>query len=169
MLLTKFVNHQKPPLHLQVWIPAIGCILNELPVNSAIPQMLLDVARWLCYHTHQVYAQFSQHTPPTPNPPSIPPSKGYLVTRVCYGLPAVWVYPKYGCLPDDSALEDKLQNLTECKASNIVCGKYYDMYQKPGLVGGLIVLWCYHSICISFHIIPTCEGWNNVFSALYTY
>ena len=112
--------------------------------------------------------RLSQHTPPTPNPLSVTP-EGYLVTGVCYGSPAVRVRPKYEHLPDDSALEDKLQALTERKTGDTVCGKYYDTYWKPGLVGSLMVLWCRHSVCVGFHIIPTCEGRNDVFSALYTH
>lgn len=107
--------------------------------------------------------------PPTPNLPSVPPPQDYLVTGVCYGSPAVRVRPKYAHIPDDDALEDKLQNLSERKPGDVVCGKYYDTYRKPGLVGGLMVLWCRHSVCVGFHIIPTCEGRNDVFSALYTH
>ena len=71
------------------------------------------------------------------------------------------------CLPDDIALENKLQGLSECKTGD-VCGKYYDTYKKQGLVGGLMILWCCHLICVRFHIIPICEGRDDVFSALYT-
>ena len=101
------------------------------------------------------------------NPTFIPPGN-HLVTGVCYGSPAVRVRPKYTHLPDDSALEDKLQNLAERATGDTVCGKYYEKYKKPGLVGGLMVLWCCHSVCVGFHIIPTYEGRNDVFSALYT-
>ena len=168
-MLAEFVTRRKPPPHLQVWVPAIGCVLNELPTNSEIPQELLNIVGWLCRRAHQVYARLSQHTPPMPDPSSIPPSEGHLVTGVCYGSPAVRVRPKYEYLPDDSALEDKLQDLAERRTGDTMCAKYYDTYRKPGLVGGLMVLWCRHSICVGFHIIPTCEGRNDVFSALYTH
>ena len=137
-------------------------------MDSAIPQGLLDIARWLHFRAHDVHAQLSQHAPPTSDVPSVPP-EGHLVTGVCYGSPAIRVRPKYAHLPDDSALEDKLQDLAERKTGDAACGKYYDTYRKPGLVGGLMVLWCRHSICVGFHIIPTCEGRNDVFSALYTH
>ena len=143
--------------------------MNELaPAGFAMPQALLDTTSWLCRQTHQVFMQLSQHIPPPPNPLSVPPSEGYLVTGVCYGSPAVRVRPKYMHLPNDTALEDKLQDLSERRTSDDVCGKYYDTYKKRGLVGGLMVFWCCHSICVGFHVIPTCEGRNDVFSALYT-
>jgi hypothetical protein len=162
------VASRKPPPHLQVWIPAIGSVLNELPVRSAIPQALIDTVDWLCRRAHQVFMRLSQHMPPTPDLLSIPPSEDYLVTGVCYGSPAVRISPKYAHLPNDSGLEDKLQGLAEHTTDDVVCGKYYNTYKKPGLIGGIMVLWCRHSICVGFHIIPTCEGRNDVFSAIYT-
>ena len=138
-------------------------------MNSIIPQALLDTARWLYYRAHHVYAQLSQHTPAAPNPLTVPPSEGHLVTGVCYGSPAVRIRPKYAHIPEDSALEDKLQDLAERKTGDTTCGKYYDTYRKQGLVGGLMVLWCRHSICVGFHVIPTSEGRNDVFSAIYAH
>ena len=167
-MLVKFITHRKPPPHLQVWIPALGNVLNELPEGSEVPQALIDVVSWLSCRTYQVFAQLSQHTPPPSDQCSVPPSEGPLVTGVCYGSPAVRVRPRYTFIPDDDALEGKLQGLAERATDDAVCGKYYDTYKKPGLVGGLMALWCRHSICVGFHIIPTCEGRNDVFSALYT-
>jgi hypothetical protein len=43
------------------------------------------------------------------------------------------------------------------------------MYKKAHLTGGIMVLWCQHSVCLGFHVIPTTEGRNDVFSALYTH
>ena len=134
--------------------------------------MLVDIAKWLYLRTLQVFERLSQRTPPPPDPLSVPPSEGYLVTGVCYGSPPVRIRPKYPHLPNDSKLEDKLQDLAARNAGDAhdsTCGKYYNTYKKPGLVGGLMVLWCRHSICVGFHIIPACEGWNDVFSALYTH
>ena len=162
------MTRRRPPPHLQAWIPAIGCVLNELSEGSAIPQALVDIADWLGRRAYQVYTQLSQHIPPAPNPSLVPPSKDYLTTGVCYGSPAIRARPKYTRLPDDGALEDKLQKLAERTTDDTACGKYYETYKKHGLVGGLMVLRCRHSICVGFHVIPTCEGRNDVFSALYT-
>lgn len=167
MLLVDFVTHRKPPPHLQVWIPALGNVWNELPRSSDAPQALVDIVSWLSHRGYQVFTQLSQHTPPAPNL-SLPPPGGYLTTGVCYGSPAVRLRSKYKHIPDDDALEGKLQGLAERTNDGTVCGKYYNTYKKPGLIGGLMVLWCRHSICVGFHIIPTCEGRNDVFSALYT-
>ncbi|KAJ8596806.1 hypothetical protein M405DRAFT_725472 [Rhizopogon salebrosus TDB-379] len=48
------------------------------------------------------------------------------------------------------------------------CNKFYKTYAKNKLTGGILVLWCTHSICLGFHSIPVAEGRNDVFSAIYT-
>ncbi|KDQ56421.1 hypothetical protein JAAARDRAFT_132449 [Jaapia argillacea MUCL 33604] len=48
------------------------------------------------------------------------------------------------------------------------CNKFYKTYSKNNLTGGILVLWCTHTICLGFHYIPVAEGQNDVFSAIYT-
>ncbi|KAJ2991866.1 hypothetical protein NUW54_g8079 [Trametes sanguinea] len=48
------------------------------------------------------------------------------------------------------------------------CNKFYKAYPRNRLAGGILVLWCTHSICLGFHTIPVAEGRNDVFSAIYT-
>lgn len=49
-----------------------------------------------------------------------------------------------------------------------VCKKWYAQYRKNGLTGGIMCVWCPHSICYGFHCIPNGKGRNDVFSAIYT-
>ena len=49
------------------------------------------------------------------------------------------------------------------------CGKYYSQYGQKRLTGGIMVVWCTHTICYGFHCIPASEGRNEVFSAIYTH
>lgn len=48
------------------------------------------------------------------------------------------------------------------------CQKFYSMYGERRLTGGLMCVWCPHSVCYGFHCIPASEGRNDVFSAIYT-
>ncbi|TFK59751.1 hypothetical protein BDN72DRAFT_780339 [Pluteus cervinus] len=48
------------------------------------------------------------------------------------------------------------------------CSKYYSTYGQQRLTGGIMCVWCTHSICYGFHFIPAGEGRNDVFSAIYT-
>ncbi|KAH9856700.1 hypothetical protein C2E23DRAFT_940126 [Lenzites betulinus] len=89
-------------------------------------------------------------------------------TGACYGLPAVRrrrVYPKlrYDMDPlDGGSSLGANENAGECN-------KFYKTYSRNGLAGGILVLWCRHSVCLGFHTIPIAEGRNDVFSALYTH
>ncbi|KAI8974547.1 hypothetical protein BD414DRAFT_399949, partial [Trametes punicea] len=49
------------------------------------------------------------------------------------------------------------------------CNKFFKTYPRNQLAGGILVLWCRHSICLGFHTIPVAEGRNDVFSAIYTH
>lgn len=48
------------------------------------------------------------------------------------------------------------------------CSKYFSQYGQQRLTGGIMAVWCTHSICYGFHCIPRGEGRNDVFSVLYT-
>lgn len=48
------------------------------------------------------------------------------------------------------------------------CSKFYAAYGKQKQTGGIMCVWCTHSICYGFHCIPKGEGRNDVFSAMVT-
>jgi len=48
------------------------------------------------------------------------------------------------------------------------CLKYYSRYGERHLTGGIMCVWCTHSICYGFHCIPKGEGRNDIFSAIIT-
>ena len=48
------------------------------------------------------------------------------------------------------------------------CSKYFTQYGERRLTGGIMCVWCTHSVCYGFHCIPRGEGRNDVFSALVT-
>ncbi|KAJ7656998.1 hypothetical protein DFH06DRAFT_1269441 [Mycena polygramma] len=48
------------------------------------------------------------------------------------------------------------------------CSKFYSQYGERRLTGGIMCVWCTHSVCYGFHCIPRGEGRNDVFSALVT-
>ncbi|KAF8515124.1 hypothetical protein BU17DRAFT_76913 [Hysterangium stoloniferum] len=80
-----------------------------------------------------------------------------------YGGPRLWVRPSYPGIPRDGLTE------AEIMKEETECGKYYGQYKKARLTGGLMILWCTHSIGLGFHIMPKAEGCNDVFSAIYTH
>lgn len=48
------------------------------------------------------------------------------------------------------------------------CSKFYSKYGEKRLTGGLMIVWCTHSISYGFHCIAKGEGRDDVFSALIT-
>lgn len=72
--------------------------------------------------------------------------------------------PEYPNLKHDR-LKEASGNVGQKRAN---CSKYYSQYSENRLTGGIMCVWCPHSICYGFHCIPKGEGRNDVFSALYT-
>ncbi|EJD51414.1 hypothetical protein AURDEDRAFT_57071, partial [Auricularia subglabra TFB-10046 SS5] len=80
--------------------------------------------------------------------------------------PRIRARPTYPRLPTDTKTERK----TVSDAGGAIgCSKYYDAYGQRGITGGLMAVWCTHSICLGFHVIPKGESRNDVFSALFTH
>ncbi|TFK61109.1 hypothetical protein BDN72DRAFT_872795 [Pluteus cervinus] len=82
-------------------------------------------------------------------------------TGCYYSLPQIRYRPKYPSLAHDTRKESGGSHGSKCS-------KYYSTYGKQRLTGGIMGVWCTHSICYGFHFIPAGEGRNDVFSAIYT-
>jgi hypothetical protein len=67
-------------------------------------------------------------------------------------------------MPHDSRVERSVVTTRD----GIGCPKHFAVYGKKGYTGGLMAIWCTHSVCLGFHCIPKGEGHNDVFSALFT-
>ncbi|EJD45926.1 hypothetical protein AURDEDRAFT_63902, partial [Auricularia subglabra TFB-10046 SS5] len=80
--------------------------------------------------------------------------------------PRIRARPTYPRLPTDTKTE---RNSVSDAGGAIGCSKYYEAYGQQGITGGLMAVWCTHSICLGFHVIPKGEGRNDVFSALFTH
>ena len=89
-----------------------------------------------------------------------------LQTGVYYGRPRVRIRPEYPNLAGDKNVDRAV--VTEAGAGGIGCNKFYEAYGKKGQTGGLMAAWCQHCVCLGFHCVPKGEGWNDVFSAIYT-
>ncbi|KAJ7131776.1 hypothetical protein C8R43DRAFT_1133710 [Mycena crocata] len=77
-----------------------------------------------------------------------------------YSMPAVRLRPAYPNLRHDQGAEGGRRGATY--------NKFYNQYGKQRLTGGIMCVWCTHSICYGFHCIPQAEGRNDVFSAIIT-
>ncbi|TFK69140.1 hypothetical protein BDN72DRAFT_870735 [Pluteus cervinus] len=76
-------------------------------------------------------------------------------------MPQIRTRPQYPKMPHDARPEPGGNRGEKCS-------KYYAQYGEKRLMGGIMAVWCTHSICYGFHFIPSAEGRNDVFAALYT-
>ncbi|KAF7302880.1 hypothetical protein MKEN_01250200 [Mycena kentingensis (nom. inval.)] len=82
-------------------------------------------------------------------------------TGCYYSLPKIRARPRYPKLKHDTSNEVGGKRGAKCS-------KFYAQYGERRLTGGIMCVWCTHSICYGFHCIPRGEGRNDVFSALVT-
>ncbi|KAJ3534105.1 hypothetical protein NMY22_g7064 [Coprinellus aureogranulatus] len=90
--------------------------------------------------------------------------KSWKLTGCHYTMPQIRHRPTYPWLTHDQRGEASGGR----NQKRGVCSKYYSEYSEHRLTGGMMCVWCPHSICYGFHCIPKGEGRNDVFSALYT-
>lgn len=76
-------------------------------------------------------------------------------------MPQIRHRPKYPHLRYDTRQESGANRGAKCS-------KFYRKYGESRLTGGIMGVWCRHSVCYGFHCIPSGEGRNDVFSAIYT-
>ncbi|KAL7281257.1 LOW QUALITY PROTEIN: hypothetical protein ACG7TL_004565 [Trametes sanguinea] len=152
---------------LQAHIPALGRIIavqRSLYPALPMPDTIRAVAQWLANRAADVYARLAQHDPaPTCAQPLTVGSDDWRVTGTCYGLPAIRTRRVYSKLRHDG---DATADINVEDAGE--CNKFFKTYPRNKLAGGILALWCTHSICLGFHTIPIAEGRNDVFSAIYT-
>jgi hypothetical protein len=83
-----------------------------------------------------------------------------------YTMPQIRLRPRYPLLRHDQVADGaKAKSKAKKRAG---CGKYFSQYSESRLTGGIMCAWCPHSICYGYHCIPSAEGRNDVFSAMYT-
>ena len=76
-------------------------------------------------------------------------------------MPQIRIRPIYPKLEGEADKEDPQRRGDKCS-------KFYKEYSERRLTGGIMAVWCTHSICYGFHCIPKAEGRNDVFSVLVT-
>lgn len=114
--------------------------------------------------TNLAPSQSNSTAPPASNVPSVIVEKSWKKTGCHYAMTQLRHRPKYDGLQYDQRPEPS--GSKNQKRGN--CSKWYSQYSEDRQTGGIMCVWCPHSICYGFHCIPKGEGRNDVFSALYT-
>lgn len=69
-----------------------------------------------------------------------------------YAAPQIRNRPRYPGLKEERARVDGSDLGTDG------CPKHYSSYKEEGLTPGIFAIWCRHSICVGFHLMPEAEG-----------
>ncbi|KAJ7693704.1 hypothetical protein B0H17DRAFT_932671 [Mycena rosella] len=144
-----------------VEIPAIHEALSyEIRSVQLISERTVSVCHWILNRGRMVLNQLIKYGE-LPQLPVGNQEKPWTETGCCYGLPKIRERPKYPKLKHD--IRNDVGGKRGAK-----CSKFYSQYGERRLTGGIMVVWCTHSISYGFHCIPRGEGRNDVFSALIT-
>ncbi|KAJ7691985.1 hypothetical protein B0H17DRAFT_934571, partial [Mycena rosella] len=143
-------------------LPAVYNILKH-HLNTA-PQMpyppeLVDTLNWLTTRVIDVFDRLISTAPPL-EAPQVIQEDPWQESGCYYNMPAIRLRPCYNRLKHDQVNEGSKRGAT--------CSKFYGQYGQQRLTGGIMCVWCTHSICYGFHCIPQGEGRNDVFSAIIT-
>jgi hypothetical protein len=149
------------PEWLQAQIPAFGNVaLTYRQLNISLPPPVQQLASWLASTAQGVFTRLAQHDP---GAIELILPKPWKETGTFYSHPQIRRRRHYEKLRYDSSTVDRdAEEMGDCN-------KFYKTYSKNNLTGGILVLWCTHSVCLGFHAIPVAEGRNDVFSAIYTH
>jgi hypothetical protein len=170
-LLNAYAEGQPPGPRLSPLVPALGMIFVNLYSGTECQEVIVGieaVLRPLCCllakRAQTVYHNLISRRTIVVDP-ATSSMLSYDATNVeetgCYyGKPPHRIRPHY-----EGRDVDNEHSITD----DGTCRKFYSTYKKNNLSGGLMALWCPHLTCVGFHMIPSCEGRNDVFSALFCY
>ncbi|KAJ7180058.1 hypothetical protein C8R43DRAFT_871030 [Mycena crocata] len=160
--LNEYRAHPTPANHIKLLhLPAVYNIIEfhkgdpRVPTNNILSLLDFLSSRTLDVTTRLLEGRSALEVP-DPELQMDPWDK----SRAYYSMAPVRLRPAYPGLKHDQGSEGGKRGAT--------CNKFYNQYGKQRLTGGIMCVWCTHSICYGFHCIPQAEGRNDVFSAIIT-
>jgi len=161
----------------------IPCIYDVLQYHESrqenYPGNLLQLCHWIYERGHGALVGLIVHSAPPLDPSANQGSLGWqkasilLNQLICAPIHIPW---QTGCFytkqqirhrPTYPYLASDSHNETNARRG-AKCSKYYSRYGERRLTGGIMCVWCTHSVCYGFHCIPKAEGRNDIFSAIIT-
>ncbi|KAF8881979.1 hypothetical protein BD779DRAFT_1397130, partial [Infundibulicybe gibba] len=143
-------------------IPALHDVLShEFHLYKKASISIIDVCKWIVQRGRSVLNKLLV-SPALEHDNIIRDNDArWETTGCCYGMPQIRLRPKYPALKHD--VRGDIGGKRGAK-----CSKFYSKYGERRLTGGIMCVWCTHSVCYGFHCIPRGEGRNDVFSAIIT-
>ncbi|KAH9478163.1 hypothetical protein JR316_0008616 [Psilocybe cubensis] len=146
------------------FIPSLYQVVKHEIKTGKLSADVLGVCEWLYLRSKVVFDLLRVHEMSQAPPlDKYIPQDEWLKTGCCYAMPAIRDRSYYPNLPYENGLD-----LGGADIDEDICHKYYSTYSKKRLTGGIMCVWCTHSVCYGFHCIRAAEGRNDVFSAIYT-
>jgi hypothetical protein len=169
-LLKAYAEGERPRPRLSPLLPALGMLFVNLYSGTEPQEVIVNmeaVLRPLC-NVLAKRAQTVYHDLISRRTVVVDPATSMLSsdatdfeeTGCYYGKPPHRIRPYY-----EGRDVDNERSITD----DGTCRKFYSSYKQNNLSGGLMALWCPHLTCVGFHKMPSCEGRNDVFSALFCY
>ncbi|BGP35738.1 hypothetical protein JCM10296v2_007590 [Rhodotorula toruloides] len=149
--------------------PALGALaLYYAEGHQPLPRPLVHFASLLYLRAKALFTSLKANRPAPPITLDIREDlEAQLPEGTVYGLPTLRQRPLYPRFKEAGPALDAADGAAE-HADERTCRKYYSTYSERRQTGGLMVLWCRHSVCLGFHVLPRAEGRNDVFSVLLT-
>ncbi|KDR65237.1 hypothetical protein GALMADRAFT_50349, partial [Galerina marginata CBS 339.88] len=152
--------------HLNMFPALYSVVMLELSVNhqETVTDETLGLCRWVMIRGMTVLMSSITHEGGEKDAQELESARKWQKTGSCYSMPKIRHRPQYPLIHRDGMTDVGGQ----AKRGD-GCGKYYSEYGQKRLTGGIMVVWCTHTVCYGFHCIPASEGRNEVFSAIYTH
>lgn len=159
-------------------IPALHEVLDyEFRLYQTASPTMIDVCQWIVCQGRSTLAKLLVYPAPELDSAALEDNTDWHTVSIIvdslnsfltcfqtgchYGMPQIRLRPKYPGLKHD--VRGDIGGKRGAK-----CSKFYSKYGEQRLTGGIMCVWCTHSVCYGFHCIPRGEGRNDVFSAIIT-
>ncbi|KAF6756412.1 hypothetical protein DFP72DRAFT_1008043 [Ephemerocybe angulata] len=172
--LLKFVSEPcRATLYNLLVIPSVYDVArHELETSGSLRADTIEAFRWLAHRGQEVLKSLLKNG-------VLPPAcegtfdfsaqsieeKHWTLSGSRYTTKQLRYRPRYDNLRHDQSKEAE----GGINKKRGICSKFFSQYKESSQTGGIMCIWCPHSICYGFHCIPKGEGRNDVFSALYTH
>ncbi|PPQ83592.1 hypothetical protein CVT26_001389 [Gymnopilus dilepis] len=126
---------------------------------------VIGISQWVMARALAVFLSLKNYEGGELDAKGMVPPDNWQKARSLYSMPQIRYRPDYRrMIPTDGS-----RDLGGQAKRGTGCGKHFSEYGQKRLTGGIMAVWCTHSVCYGFHCIPASEGRNEVFSAIYTH
>ncbi|KAK4698664.1 hypothetical protein P7C70_g7609, partial [Phenoliferia sp. Uapishka_3] len=136
---------------------------HQLPVPLSLRSLIFEIGN----SVQSNFDRIATHATPAVDLALDDNRPSWRETGSSYLMPKIRTRPLYSKFAGDGGVASRAEKKREGDIPP--CTKLYNTYTKASQSGGVMALWCTHSINYGFHFIPRGEGRNDVFSAIFSH